>query len=180
MKALSLLFQMRYGSLLSSKKWLSTIPKCRGYLVEVGALQKATKWHKVWCGLKCTKSVIILKNMGQLLNLDHLETTKWNYKKIGWPRPEKLKFEKGWFERKQNHTTLRVDKKQGVAEPFGLSLGHFMELSRLSYLIWKRRFRAICWYIFLNFFQANRYYLSLFLSCSRVCHISSTIWYVTL
>ena len=34
--------------------------------------------------------------------------------------------------------------------------------------------------IFLNFFQANRYYLSMFLSCSRVCHISSTIWYVTL
>ena len=180
MKALSMLFQMRYGSLLFSRKLQSTTPKCRGPLVEVGALQKATKWHKVWCRLKCTKSVIILKNMCQLLNLDHLETAKWNYKKIGWPRPEKLKFEKGWFESKQNNTTLRVGKKQGVAEPFGLSLGHFMELSRLSYLIWKRRFRAICWYIFLNFFQANRYYLSLFLSCSRVCHISSTIWYVTL
>ena len=153
MKALSMLFQMRYGSLLSSRKLQSTSPKCRGYLVEVGALKKATKWHKVWCGLKCTKSVIILKNMGQLLNLDHLEKAKWNYKKIGWPRPEKLKFEKGWFESKQNNTTLRAGKKQGVAEPCGLSLGHFMELSRLSYLIWKRYIWSICWLKNFEFFK---------------------------
>ena len=153
MKVLNMLSQMRYDNLFCSKKWLSTIPKCRGYLVEVGALQKATKWHKVWCGLKCTKSVIILKNMGQLLNLDHLETTKWNYKKIGWPRPEKLKFEKGWFESKQNHTTLRVDKKQGVAEPFGLSLGHFMELRWQSYLFWKRDIWAIRWLKIFEFFK---------------------------
>ena len=180
MEAMAIPFHLGYGRMICSKRLQSDRPKSWSMLVEAGALQRATKWHKVWCDLKCTKSVIILKIMVQLLNLDHLETTKWNYKKIGWPRPEKLKFEKGWFESKQNHTTLRVDKKQGVAEPFGLSLGHFMELRRLSYLIWKRRFRAICWYIFLNFFQANRYYLSMFLSCSRVCHISSTIWYVTL
>ena len=158
MKALSMLFQMRYGSLLSSRKLQSTSPKCRGYLVEVGALKKATKWHKVWCGLKCTKSVIILKNMCQLLNLDHLETAKWNYKKIGWSRPEKFKFEKGWFESKQNNTTLRAGKKQGVAEPFGLSLGHFLELSRLSYLIWKRDIWAICRLNNLIFFQTNSYF----------------------
>ena len=42
------------------------------------------------------------------------------------------------FGTKQNNTTLRVGKKQGVAESFGLSLGHLSELSRLSYLIWKR------------------------------------------
>ena len=60
---------------------------------------------------------------------------KKNYQCNIQPRPEKLEFEKGWFESKQNHTTLRVDKKQGVAEPFGLSLGHFLELSKLSYLI---------------------------------------------
>ena len=56
-------------------------------------------------------------------------------KKIGWPRPEKSKLEKGWFGSEQTNTTLRVGKKQGVAEHFGLSLGHFLELSRLSYLI---------------------------------------------
>ena len=43
MKALNMPFQMRYGSLLSSKQWLSTIPKCRGHLVEASSTQKATK-----------------------------------------------------------------------------------------------------------------------------------------
>ena len=56
--------------------------------------------------------------MGQCLNLDHLESRKSNFKKIGWTWPEKPKLEKGWFGSKQNNTTLRVGKKQGVAEPF--------------------------------------------------------------
>ena len=64
-----------------------------------------------------------------------METWKSNFKKFGWSRPEKPKLEKGWFGIKQNITTLRVGKKQGVAEPFGLSLGHLLELRRLSYLI---------------------------------------------
>ena len=70
--------------------------------------------------------------------------------------------------------------KQGLPQPFCLSPGCFPELGKLSYLIWKRGFRAICWYNFFEFFQANRYYLSMFLSGSRVCHITSTIWSVTL
>ena len=73
--------------------------------------------------------------MGQLLNLEHLETAKSKFNKIGWSRPEKSKLEKGWFGSKHSNTTLRVGKKHGVAEPFGLSLSHFLELSRLSYLI---------------------------------------------
>ena len=73
--------------------------------------------------------------MGLLINLDHLEAKKSDFKKIGQLRPEKSKFEKGWFSSKENNTTLSVGKKQGVAEPFGMSLGHFLELSRLSYLI---------------------------------------------
>ena len=73
--------------------------------------------------------------MGQCLNLDHLESRKSNFKKIGWTWPEKPKLEKGWFGSKQDNTTLRVGKKQGVAEPFGLSLGHLLGLSRLSYII---------------------------------------------
>ena len=174
-------FHLGYGRMICSKRLQSDRPKSWSMLVEAGALQRATKWHKVWCDLKCTKSVIILKIMVQLLNLDHLETTKWNYKKIGWPRPEKLKFEKGWFERKQNHTTLRVDKKQGVAEPFGLSLCHFLELSRLSYLIWKRDIWAICWWKDFEFFQTNIYFTSIFLSRSGVHTptlqtLSTVIW----
>ena len=72
--------------------------------------------------------------------------------KIDWPRPEKLKLENRWLESKHNNTTLRVCKKQGVAEPIGLSLGHFMELNNLSYLIWKRDVLAICWLEFFGFF----------------------------
>ena len=73
--------------------------------------------------------------MGQLLNLEHLETAQVIFKKIGGPRLEKSKLEKRWFGSKQDNSTLRVGKKHGVAEPFRLSLGHFLELSRLSYLI---------------------------------------------
>ena len=95
MKALNMLFQMRYGSLLSSRRLQSTIQKCRGHLVEAGTLQKATKYHKVWCDLKYTKSVKISKNMGQFLNLDHLEMSKSNFKKFCHSRPEQSKLEKG-------------------------------------------------------------------------------------
>ena len=51
MKALNMLFQMRYGSLLSSKKWLRSVPKCRGHLVEASTLRKPknnTKFDEVW------------------------------------------------------------------------------------------------------------------------------------
>ena len=67
-----------------------------------------------------------------MLNLNHFETTESNSKKIGWPRPEKPKLAKEWFGSEQNNITLRVGKKQRVAEPFGLSLGHFLELRRRS------------------------------------------------
>ena len=73
--------------------------------------------------------------MGLLINFDHFEATKSDFMKITGHRPQKSKFEKEWFGRKENNSTLRVGKKQGVAKPFGMSLGHFLELSRLSYLI---------------------------------------------
>ena len=37
------------------------------------------------------KSVTILKNMVQLLNLGHLETSKSNFKKFSQSRPEQSK-----------------------------------------------------------------------------------------
>ena len=117
--------------------------------------------------------------MGQLLNLEHLETAQVIFKKIGWPRLEKSKLEKGWFGRKQSKSTLRVGMKQGVAEPFGLSLGHFLELSRLSYLIWKGDIWAICWSKNFEFFQPNRYFLNILLSGSGVYYRSSRFWSVT-
>ena len=42
MKALTILFHMRYGSLLSSMKWLSDRPKCWGHMVEAGTTQAKT------------------------------------------------------------------------------------------------------------------------------------------
>ena len=174
-----MLFQMRYGSLLSSRRLQSTIQKCRGHLVEASPTPKATKWPKVWCGLKCIKSDILKENVAQYLNLGHLETAKPIFKKIGWFRLEKSKLEKGWFGSKQDNSTLRVGKKHGVAEPFRLSLGHFLELSRLSYLIWKGDIWAICWSKNFEFFQPNRYFLNILLSGSGVYYRSSRFWSVT-
>ena len=179
MKALTILFHMRYGSLLSSMKWLSDRPKCWGHLVEARTTQRATKLHKVWCGLKCIKSVIFSENVGQLLNLGYLETTKSNFKKIDCFMPVKPNLEKGWFGSEQNNCTLWVCQTQRVPEPFGLSPGHFLELSKLWYLIWKRGVWAICWLKKFEFFQPNRYFLNLFLSGSRVYHRSSRFWSLT-
>ena len=52
--------------------------------------------------------------MGQLLNIEHLETAKSKFKKIGRSRPEKSKLEKGWFGSKESNTTLWDGKKQGL------------------------------------------------------------------
>ena len=100
--------------------------------------------------------------MSQLLNLGHLETTKPNFKKFGWSRPEKHKLEKGWFGSNQSNSTLWVGHKQGVSEPFGLSLGHFSEFSKLSYLIWKRGDWAICWLKNIDNCTTNIYFTSIF------------------
>ena len=40
------------------------------------------------------KAVTIFKNVGQMLNLGHVETSKSNFKKFCHPRPEQLKLEK--------------------------------------------------------------------------------------
>ena len=40
------------------------------------------------------KSVTIFNNVGQMLNLGHLETSKSNFKKFGHPRHEQFKLEK--------------------------------------------------------------------------------------
>ena len=40
------------------------------------------------------KSVAIFKNVGQMLNLGHVETSKSNFKKFCHPRPELFKLEK--------------------------------------------------------------------------------------
>ena len=64
--------------------------------------QNNTKFDEVWNVL----NQLYLENMGQLLNLEHLETAKSKFKKIGWTRPEKSKLEKGWFGSKESSTTL--------------------------------------------------------------------------
>ena len=44
-------------------------------MVEAGATQKASKQHKVLCGLKCTKSIVFQDIMCMLLNLGYFELT---------------------------------------------------------------------------------------------------------
>ena len=117
--------------------------------------------------------------MVQMLNLDHLETRKSTFKKMCWFRPEKPKLEKGLFESKQNNTTLWVNKKQGVPEPYWLSLGHSSELSKLSYLIWKRDGWDICWSKNFEFCPTNRYFLNLFLIPSDLNQVAFIFCSVT-
>ena len=154
MKGLNMLFQMRYGSLSSFKKWLRTVSKCRG-TCRWSAQLKEPKINTFDVVLKVLNLFYFGKNMGQMLNLDHLETRKSTFKKICFSRPEKPQLEKGLFESKQNNTTLWVNKKQGVPEPYWLSLGHSSELSKLSYLIWKRDGWAICWFKNFEFCPTN-------------------------
>ena len=45
------------------------------------------------------KSITIFKNVVQLLNLGHLETSKSNFKKFNKSKPEQSKLEKVWFGR---------------------------------------------------------------------------------
>ena len=77
----------------------------------------------------------ILRKYRSVIKFRQFGAMKIQFQKIGWSRPEKTKLEKGWFGRKQRKITLRVGRKQGVGEPFGLPLCHFLELSRLSYFI---------------------------------------------
>ena len=82
------------------------------------------------------------------------------------------------FEAEGNNST-GVMWKQGLPQPFCLSPGCFSELGKLSYLIWKRGFRAICWSKIFEFFQPNRYFLNILLSGSGVYYRSSRFWSVT-
>ena len=52
------------------------------------------------------KSVTILKNVGRVLNLGHLETRLSNFKKFCHPRPEQSKLEKMWFSSRLRSFTL--------------------------------------------------------------------------
>ena len=69
---------------------------------------------------------------------------------------------------------LWVGQTQRVPEPFGLWPGHFLELNKLAYLIWKRRVWAICWSKNFEFFQTKSYYLSIFLSGPGLLQVTST------
>ena len=180
MEAISIPFHMRYGSLICSKRLQSDRPKCWSMLVEAGEPRKHAEIGFLVLGLipnyLVEKFNFFYPDIAQVLLFQMRYGSLMCSKKWLSDRP------KCWgmlFEAEGNNST-GVMWKQGLPQPFCLSPGCFSELGKLSYLIWKRGFRAICWYIFLIFFQANRYYLSMFLSCSRVCHMSSTISYVTL
>ena len=61
------------------------------------------------------------------------------------------------------------DVKTGVASAFRLSLSCFLELGKLSYLIWKRTFRATCWYENQDHCPTDRYFMIIFRSLAGVC-----------
>ena len=98
-KALGILFKWVYGNMISNKRWLGDRPKCWRMHVNLGTTQKAKKIPKVLGGLNYMKSITIFKNVVQLLNLGYLETSKSNFKKSCYSKPEKSKLEKVWFGR---------------------------------------------------------------------------------
>ena len=69
---------------------------------------------------------------------------------------ERHVFETGW-----NNST-RVMWKQELLQPLWLSLDCLLELGKLSYLIWKRRFRATCWYQNIHHCPTDKYFMIIF------------------
>ena len=67
-----------------------------------------------------------------------------------------------------------------MPQPFWLSFGCFLELGKVSYLIWKRTFRAIYWYKNLTNSPADRYYLNVFWGLADLHQQPSIFWSVTL
>ena len=59
--------------------------------------------------------------------------------------------------------------KQEMSQPLCLSLGCFFELGMLSYLIWKRTFRATCWYENQDHSPTDRYFMIIFWRPAGVC-----------
>ena len=130
--------------------------------------QNDTKFNVVWN----VSSKIYLKKMW-------ISEIKWNYKRIGWSKPEKSKFEKVWFcFLAKQHYTVSWQKTRGcrtfctVSWPFHrveqAIIPHLKE-GYLSCLLTKKN----C------IFQTNGYFLSIFLSCAGLMHVSSTFWAVT-
>ena len=70
--------------------------------------------------------------------------------------------------------------KKGVLQPLWLSQSCFLELPKLSYLIWKRTFRAIYWYKNLTNSPTDRYYLNVIWGLAALNQLPSTFWSVTL
>ena len=53
------------------------------------------------------------------------------------------------------------DKKTGLASAHCLSLGCFQELGELLYLIWKRTSKAIWWFMNLDIWSTDRYFMTI-------------------
>ena len=56
---------------------------------------------------------------------------------------------------RETNFTLSDGQKIWKPFPFDLSLGHFLDLSNLWYLIWKRRLGAIGWYKNMEYFPTD-------------------------
>ena len=73
-----------------------------------------------------------------------------------WQTPGELSVQSS----KQNNHALMW--KQDVSLPLWLSLGCFLELGKLPYLIWKRASRATCWYKIQDHCPTDRYFIIIF------------------
>ena len=65
------------------------------------------------------------------------------------------------FEAEGDNST-REKWKLGLPQPLWLSLDCLLELGKLSYLIWKRRFRATCWYQNIHHCPTDKYFMIIF------------------
>ena len=72
MKGIWVLFQMRYGSLICPKEWLSDRPKWRGMLADPGAFQTHDESGIYVLGLICTHLSIYSKILYPLIAQDLL------------------------------------------------------------------------------------------------------------
>ena len=71
-------------------------------------------------------------------------------------------------------------REQWLSQPLWLSFHSFSELGKLSYLIWKSRFRVMRWYENFEFYPTNSYNSSMISWCAGVYHTPSTSWSITL
>ena len=116
--------------------------------------------------------------LGQLLNLVYHEILKPISRKYLEYGKRNFSWKKGGLGVSMTTVHCEISQKEGLAKPFCLSLG-FLELSRLSYLLWKRDIWAICSLKNLKYFLTDGYFLVICLSSPGIKLRNLTFWPAT-